>query len=163
MTTDKKQKFILECFKRVNPNPVWKTSKPNENSEECKKYIVVKCDDDELKLVHYACDKSGEEQPAFEGWFYWTGNYFASIFNINKWYSCPDYCEYYFSQDSIDALHNLLITVVSTLQGNELSLYLRLCNNINGKITYEECMLAAKTKYIEQIINSLCTVFNISE
>jgi hypothetical protein len=38
----------------------------------------------EIVKCHYACDLSGEEQPAFEGFFKDCGSYFAEV-DIIKW------------------------------------------------------------------------------
>ena len=38
----------------------------------------------EIVKVHYACDMSGEDQPAFKGYFKDCGSYFAHV-DIIKW------------------------------------------------------------------------------
>lgn len=32
-----------------------------------------------IQRAHFACDMSGEYQPAFKGWFYASGNSFAEV------------------------------------------------------------------------------------
>jgi hypothetical protein len=150
MTTDIQQRFILECFKRVNPSPIWLTTKPDENDPAYNDYIVVN-DEGKLKLVHYACDMSGEEQPAFKGWFYWNGNSFLPISKIQQWCHCPNYCKN----------NEEIMKVITTLSGASLMYYAGCCNDINEKLPVDSVRYAQATNYLDVKIKILCDIFNI--
>jgi len=53
------------------------------------RWVQVKMRDGQIMRAHWASDLSGEEQPAFEGWFVDAGTYMCGIDDPVMWRPMP--------------------------------------------------------------------------
>lgn len=70
----------MENAKSLNMN--WNPIKtiPKDCTE-----VIILSENGKEYTGHYACNLSGEEQPAFEGIFYKTGNYYSEVPRPISW------------------------------------------------------------------------------
>lgn len=72
------------------------TWKPMSTAPRDATWIVARVEGAQRVLrVHFAQDLSGEEQPAFSGWFYQQGNSFFEAPHLDAWMSERDYALLY--------------------------------------------------------------------
>lgn len=56
-----------------------------ESAPRDSRWIEVECEDGSVHRAHYACDLSGEDQPAFEGWFEDCVSWYRQVRNVVGW------------------------------------------------------------------------------
>lgn len=69
------------------------------NRANCRGYLIA----------HWACDKSGEHQPPFEGWYYWTGHGFSEVLkgDLMGWCDLPPLTHWEKSRRRVDIARSI--------------------------------------------------------
>lgn len=63
----------------VQARIIRKKWQPMKTAPRTSVWVMVRLKDGREVEAHYGCDLSGEEQPAFEGWFERRGTYFSGV------------------------------------------------------------------------------------
>jgi hypothetical protein len=75
----------------MDPKPTTAEWQPISSATKTAKWVIVKMKDGTIHRAHWASDLSGEEQPAFQGWFIQWGRDMSQIAEPVQWMNERDY------------------------------------------------------------------------